>query len=72
MIQVKSDSGKGVYYEKSSHRLKSISGTITIIVNDNNFDFFTILLLGWGPESHSRVNQISVIFIGNLRGLQAS
>ena len=35
-------------YLKSSHRLKSISGTIIIIVNFNNFDFIAILLLAGG------------------------
>ena len=48
------------FYLKSSHRLKSISGTI-MIVNKNSFDFIAILLLAGG-----------LIFIGNLRGLQAS
>ena len=33
------------FYLKSSHRLKSISGTIIIIVNNYNFDFIAILLL---------------------------
>ena len=33
------------FYSKSSHRLKSIIGTIIIIVNNNNFDFIAILLL---------------------------
>ena len=46
-----------IFYLKSSHRLKSISGTIIIIVNNNNYDFIAILLLTGGPESHSRVNQ---------------
>ena len=45
------------FYLKSSYRLKSISGTIIIIVNNANFDFIAILLLAGGPESHSRVNQ---------------
>ena len=34
-----------IFYLKSSHRLKSISGTIIIIVNNNDFDFIAILLL---------------------------
>ena len=42
-----------IFYFKSSHRLKWISGTIIIIVNYNNFDF----IARRGPESHSRVNQ---------------
>ena len=47
------------FYLKSLHRLKSISGTIIIILNYYNFDFIAILLLarGGGPESHSQVNQ---------------
>ena len=37
-----------IYYSKSSHRLKLISGTIIILVNKNNFDFIAILLLAGG------------------------
>ena len=36
---------------KSSHRLKSISGTIIIIVNNNNFDLIAILLLAGGLKA---------------------
>ena len=36
------------FYLKSSPRLTLISGTITIIVNNNNFDFIAILLLAGG------------------------
>ena len=37
------------FYLKLSHRLKSISGTIIIIVNNNIFDF----IARRGPEIHS-------------------
>ena len=40
-----------IFYLKSSHRLKSISGTIIIIVNKNNFDFIAILLLAGGLKA---------------------
>ena len=40
-----------IFYLKSSHRLKSISGTIIIIVNNYIFDFIAILLLARGPET---------------------
>ena len=39
------------FYLKSSHRLKWISGTIIIIVNNNNFDFIDILLLAGGLKA---------------------
>ena len=39
-----------IFYLKSSQRLKSISGTIIIIVNNNNFDFIAILLLAGTAE----------------------
>ena len=38
------------FYLKSSHRLKSISGTIIIIVDNNNFDFIAFLLLEPQPS----------------------
>ena len=44
-------------YLKSSHRLKSISGTIIIIVNFNNFDFIAILLLAGGFEGNKTVHR---------------
>ena len=39
------------FYLKSSHRLKSIIGTIIILVNNNNFDFIAILLLAGGLKA---------------------
>ena len=39
------------FYLKSSYRLKSINGTIIIIVNNNNFDFIAILLLAGGLKA---------------------
>ena len=39
------------FYLKASHRLKSISGTIMIIVNKNNFDFIAILLHAGGLKA---------------------
>ena len=50
------------FYSKSSHRLKSISGTIIIIVNNSNFDFTAVFIACSGPESHSRVDQDTVDF----------
>ena len=40
-----------VSYLKLSHRLKSISETIKIIVNKNIFDFIAILLLAGGLKA---------------------
>ena len=40
-----------IFYLKLSHRLKSISGTIIIIVNNNNLDFIAILLLAGGMKA---------------------
>ena len=40
-----------ILYLKSSHRLKSISGTIIIIANNNNFDFIAILLMAGRPKA---------------------
>ena len=42
---------KDNFYLKSSHRLKLTSGTIIIIVNNNNFDFIAILLLAGGLKA---------------------
>ena len=43
------------FYLKSSHRLKSISGTIIIIiVNNNKFDFIAILLLTGGLKATAK------------------
>ena len=49
-------------YFKPQHRLNLIIGTMLIIVNNNIFDVIAKL-------SESRFH---LIFIGNLRGLQAS
>ena len=57
-----------IFHLKSSHRLKSISGTIIIIVDNNNFDFIAILLLEPQPSE----SRFQLIFIGSLRGLQVS
>ena len=49
-------------YLKSSHRLKSISGTIIIIVINNNFDFIAILLLAEGLRATAERSEVSVDF----------
>ena len=46
----------------SSHRLKSISGTIIIIVNNDNFDFIAILLLAGGLKFTADRIKVSVDF----------
>ena len=43
-----------------------------MLVNNNNYDFIAILLLGGGPESHSRMNQGFSYFFLKIWGLQAS
>ena len=45
-----------IFYLKSSHRLKSISGTIIIIVNNNIFDFIAILAENDRPVSLTSVS----------------
>ena len=50
------------FYLISSHRLKSISGTIIIIVNNNNFDFIAILLLAGGLKITAEWTKVSVDF----------
>ena len=37
-----------LYLKSSSQRLKSISGTIIILIDNNNFDLIAILLLAGG------------------------
>ena len=51
-----------IFYLKSSHRLKSISGTIIIIVNKNIFDFIAILLLTGGLIATVECIKVSVDF----------
>ena len=52
-----------IFYSKSSHRLKSISGIIIIIiVNNNNFDLIAILLLAGGLKATAEWIKISVDF----------
>ena len=49
-------------YLISSHRLKSIRGTMIIIVNNNNFDFIAILLLAGGLKITAKLTKVSVDF----------
>ena len=50
------------FYLKSSPRLTLISGTITIIVNNNNFDFIAILCSQGGLKATAKRIKVSVDF----------
>ena len=57
-----------IVYLKSSHRLKSISGSIIIIVNKNIFDFIVILLLAGGLKATAERVMVSVDFYWKFEG----
>ena len=60
------------FYLKSPHRLKSISGTIITIENNNDFNFNAILLLGGGLKATAEcINRAIVSFWKVVRPLNA-
>ena len=59
------------FYLKSSHRLKSISGTIMIIVNNSILILWSFYCSQGVLKPQPSKSRFQLILIENLRGLQA-